>query len=101
MDGFAIATLRRRHGVLATGLIVGIWWERVAPASARLVDARGPRRGRCGGAASSATAAADMRIIASAVELFPTRVQASGVRPVTRSTFARDDASSVGVVIAV
>jgi membrane protease YdiL (CAAX protease family) len=25
--GFAIPTLRRRHGVLATGLIVGIWWS--------------------------------------------------------------------------
>jgi membrane protease YdiL (CAAX protease family) len=24
--GFAIPTLRRRYGVLATGLIVGIWW---------------------------------------------------------------------------
>ena len=25
--GFAISTLRRRHGVLGTGLIVGIWWS--------------------------------------------------------------------------
>jgi len=25
--GFAIPTLRRRHGVLATGLIVGMWWS--------------------------------------------------------------------------
>jgi membrane protease YdiL (CAAX protease family) len=25
--GFAIPTLRQRHGVLATGLIVGIWWS--------------------------------------------------------------------------
>ena len=25
--GFAIPTLRRRHGVLATGLIVGVWWS--------------------------------------------------------------------------
>lgn len=25
--GFAIPTLRRRYGVLATGLIVGIWWS--------------------------------------------------------------------------
>jgi len=25
--GFAISTLRRRHGVLATGLIVGVWWS--------------------------------------------------------------------------
>lgn len=25
--GFAIPMLRRRHGVLATGLIVGIWWS--------------------------------------------------------------------------
>ena len=25
--GFAIPTLRRRHGVLATGLIMGIWWS--------------------------------------------------------------------------
>ena len=25
--GFAIPTLRRHHGVLATGLIVGIWWS--------------------------------------------------------------------------
>jgi uncharacterized protein len=25
--GFAVPTLRRRHGVLATGLIVGVWWS--------------------------------------------------------------------------
>ena len=25
--GFAIATVRQRYGVLATGLIVGIWWS--------------------------------------------------------------------------
>jgi CAAX protease family protein len=25
--GFAIPTMRRRHGVLATGLIVGFWWS--------------------------------------------------------------------------
>ena len=25
--GFAIPTLRRRYGVLATGLIVGVWWS--------------------------------------------------------------------------
>jgi membrane protease YdiL (CAAX protease family) len=25
--GFAVPTLRRRHSVLATGLIVGIWWS--------------------------------------------------------------------------
>ena len=25
--GFAIPTLQRRHGVLATGLIVGVWWS--------------------------------------------------------------------------
>ena len=25
--GFAIPTLRQRHGVLATGLIVGVWWS--------------------------------------------------------------------------